>query len=154
MQLLTEDATPRLPPPGLLRRYFKRYLYKCYKSQKKRQIFPTIWIKVLKSLEFMKSTSSIFIHTCIDSHRKGKYALENINLFLSCIYAAISSDYQIMIVCTYVICTYVLTYVVHRYYILNENHPFCPSKLDSMYVCTHINNFLLFSHLIKLASNK
>ena len=29
-QLLTEDATPKLPPPGLQKRYFKRYLYKCY----------------------------------------------------------------------------------------------------------------------------
>ena len=46
-QLLTEDATPKLPPPGLQKRYFKRYLYKCYQLyyyelQKKRQIFPTI----------------------------------------------------------------------------------------------------------------
>ena len=46
-QLLTEDATPKLPTPGLQKRYFKRYLYKYHQlyyheSQKQRQIFPTI----------------------------------------------------------------------------------------------------------------
>ena len=46
-QLLTEEATPKLPTPGLQKRYFKRYLYKCHQlyyheSQKQRQIFPTI----------------------------------------------------------------------------------------------------------------
>ena len=114
---------PRTLPLGSLHRGYKIGILNCIyinatscttiNRRKSDKFSLQFRIKVL-TIKNLRSTSSIFIHT-LESHRKGKYALENSNFFLSCIYAAISSEYD----CKYLVTTYVCTCVC-TYYILRD----------------------------------
>ena len=120
-QLLTEDATPRLPPPGLQKRYFKRYLYKCYYLAvllwiaEKATNFPyNLESKFWKSRTWGPPVQFSFI--LLSRIEKANMLWKIlISFFLVSMQAYVSSDYDCMYLVTTYVCTCVCTYYILTY---------------------------------------